>query len=317
MIATVTLNPAVDFALSVDRFVVGGTNRCHLDAVDAGGKGINASRVIHRLGRQTLAYGFAGGPTGNLLRRFLDDERVPYDLETLDDLTRIDIMVYVAASGQRSKLLLPGARIEARDLTNLKVKLASIASNSTAILGGSVPPGLHVNIYAELIGELNARGVQTILDTSGEALAIALAAHPALIKPNVEEAGEVLGRTLSGDADVLEAARELQCLGAGSVVISQGADGAIGVGATGAFKVIPPQVETRSTVGSGDSMVAGLAIALDERLGLEAGLRLGTAAGAATASIPGTHLCNAFQVAGLEPQVAVRPLMAASVQATG
>lgn len=316
MISTVTLNPAIDFALSVDRFVVGGSNRCKVDAIDAGGKGINASRVVHRLGRETMAYGFAGGETGNVLRRFLDAERVPYDFESLGEMTRIDVMVYVGASGQRSRLLLPGARVEPDNLANLKAKLARIGRNGTVVLGGSLPPGLPAGIYAELVEEFNARGVQSILDTSGEALAIALAARPEIIKPNVEEAGEVLGVVLKTDADVVEGALELQRRGARSVVISQGAGGAIAVGPDGAFKAVPPPIEARSTVGSGDSMVAGLAIALDESLGLETGLRLGTAAGAATASTPGTHLCNAFQVAGLEPGVVVTRLSRLSVRAT-
>jgi 6-phosphofructokinase 2 len=316
VIATITLNPAIDFALSVDRFVVGGTNRCKLDAVDAGGKGINASRVVHRLGRRTMAYGFAGGETGNLLRRFLDAERVPYDFEPLAEMTRIDIMVYVGASGQRSRLLLPGARVGSGDFENLRVKLAGIGANATVVLGGSLPPGLDPDVYTELIEAFRARGVQTILDTSGEALAAALQARPALIKPNVEEAAEVLGRTLCGDAEILEGALELQRRGACSVVISQGADGAIGVGPEGAFKAIPPPIEARSTVGSGDSMVAGLAIAVDERLGLQTGLRIGTAAGAATASISGTHLCDAAMVARLEPIVVIAPMPPAGVRAT-
>lgn len=109
---------------------------------------------------------------------------------------------------------------------------------------------------------------------------------------------------------------ELQRLGARGVVISQGADGAIGVGPNGGFKAVPPAIEARSTVGSGDSMVAGLAIALDEALGLESGLRLGTAAGAATAAIPGTHLCDAAQVSDLESRVLVARLPASQVRIT-
>jgi 1-phosphofructokinase len=137
VISSVTLNPAIDFALSIDAFVVGGTNRCKLDAIDAGGKGINASRVVHRLGRQTMAYGFTGGETGSLLRRFLDVEGVPHDFQVQDEMTRIDITVYVAASGQRSRLLLPGACVEYRDLANLKARLATIGRDTTVVLGRS------------------------------------------------------------------------------------------------------------------------------------------------------------------------------------
>lgn len=316
MISSVTLNPAIDFALSIDAFVVGGTNRCRLDAIDAGGKGINASRVIHRLGRPTMAYGFIGGETGSLLRRCLDAEGVPHDFHVLDEMTRIDIMVYVAASGQRSRLLLPGARVEYRDLAHLKAQLAAIGPHTTVVLGGSLPPGLQPGVYAELVDEFNLRGARTILDTSGAALELALKAHPTLIKPNVEEAACVLGRSLKGDADVLQAALELQRRGACSVVISQGAEGAIGIGPDGVFKAVPPQIEAKSTVGSGDSMVAGLAIALDEGLGLRSGLSLGTAAGAATAATAGTHLCDAARVADLQPRVLVKRVATSQVRVT-
>lgn len=305
-IITLTLNPAIDQALQIDQIVLGGTNRCRLDALDPGGKGINASRVIHRLGRPTLALGFVGGVTGAMLRARLDAEGVPNDFGEVSELTRVNVMVYETTPRRRTRIYLPGARVEPSQLVGIWRRLDGVPAGSMVILGGSLPPGLSPDTYRELVLGLNERGARAVVDTSGAALALVLAAGPALIKPNVEEASEVLGRTLVGDDDVLEAARELRRRGAERVVISQGADGAIGVGPDGAWKAVPPRVVARSTVGSGDSMVAGMAIALNEGKGLDEALRLGTAAGAATALTPGTQLCRPEDVARLLPLVVVK-----------
>lgn len=299
LITTVTLNPALDEAVALENLNLGHKNRCSLDSLDPGGKGVNASRVIQRLGRDTLALGFAGGVTGGLLLRKLDEESVPHAFFDVADETRVNIMIYERGSERRSRLYLPGARVERGQLEALQARLDGLSSGSVVIFGGSVPPGLPKSIYRDFIRTLNARGVRTIVDTSGEALAAALEAQPALIKPNVTEASELLGHPLLSDVEVLAAARELRARGAEQVVISQGARGAIGLNADGAWKALPPKVQARSTVGSGDSMVAGLAIALDEGKPLIEGLRLGTATGAATAMVPGTRLCRAQDVHAL------------------
>jgi 1-phosphofructokinase family hexose kinase len=304
-ITTVTLNPAVDVAVTVERLVQGGTNRCRLDSVDPGGKGLNASRVIGRLGRPTLALGFLGGPTGQMVRARLDAEGVPYCFDEVDDLTRLNTMVYELLNGQRTRIYLPGARVDPAKIEWLRERLADVPAGSTVILAGSVPPGLPHDVYRDLVGWLGARRVRTVVDTSGAALAAALDARPTLIKPNTDEVMELLGRTLATDEDVVAAAGELRQRGAEHVVISQGAAGAIAVGPEGVWKAVPPAVRARSTVGSGDSMVAGLAIALNEGKDVAEALRLGTAAGAATAITPGTQLCRPGDVTRFLPQVTI------------
>lgn len=308
-IATVTLNPALDIAVAIDAVTLGATNRCSLDALDPGGKGINASRVLHRLGRKTIAFGFLGGVTGALLRERLGDEGLPCEFDEVDEPTRFDVMVYERDSGRRSRLDLPGARVDPAKVAALLSRLERLGPNALVILGGSVPPGLPDTIYHDAVIALRRNGIRSIVDTSGQPLAAAIAARPSLIKPNVEEAEAVLGRRLTSDGAILEAAYELRRNGPDYVVISQGADGAIGVGPDGAWKAVPPSIVARSTVGSGDSMVAGLAIGLSEGDGFAEGLRLGTAAGAATAMVPGTHLCNALDVERLLSNVTLRPLV--------
>jgi 1-phosphofructokinase family hexose kinase len=171
-----------------------------------------------------------------------------------------------------------------------------------------MPPGIAETTYRDLVLALRRRGVRAIVDASGACLAAVLSAKPLLIKPNVEEAETLLNRALRGDEEVLAAAREIRAMGPDYVVISQGENGAIGVGPRGAWKAIPPKVVARSAVGSGDSMIGGLAIAFNEDMSFQEGLRLGTAAGAATATVPGTHLCSAEQVAALSPDVCVNSI---------
>lgn len=308
MITTVTLNPAVDEAIAIEEIALGEINRCDLDAVDPGGKGLNASRVIARLGRRTLALGFVAGVTGALIRARLDAEGVPHAFDDVPGLTRINVMVLERRVSRRTRLYLPGPRVGAADLARVRERLAALTEGETVVIGGTVPPGLEPSVYGDLVGWLRERGVRTVVDASGAALESALAAGPELIKPNVEEAVALIGRPLAGDDDVLEAARSLRALGAARVVISQGPHGAIGVDAEGAWKVRAPAVLVRTTVGAGDSMVAGLAIAVDEGMGLAEGLRLGTAAGTATCAVPGTQLGSRAEVERLLAEITVEPI---------
>ncbi len=312
MITTVTLNPAVDEAIALDEIALGATNRCDLDAVDPGGKGLNASRVIARLGRETLALGFVAGVTGALIRARLDAEGVPHRFDDVPGLTRVNVMVLERRPMRRTRLYLPGPRVERADLDRLYARLAAVVPGSMVVLAGSVPPGLDPTVYRDLVAWLKARGVRTVVDAAGAALEAALSAGPELIKPNVEEAAELIGHPIADDAEALDAAASLRALGVERVVISQGAQGAIGVDGTGAWKARAPVVLVRSTVGSGDSMVAGLAIALSEGRGLAEGLRLGTAAGAATAAVRGTQLCARDEVERLLPQVVMTPVRVAA-----
>lgn len=308
VITTVTLNPAIDEAIAVDEFRLGEKNRCSLENLDPGGKGINASRVILRLGGSTIALGFIGGVTGQLLRARLDDEHVMHAFDHVDDATRINVMVYERRSGRRTRVYLDGPHVPIEKLASLRMRLAQVSAGSIVVLGGSLPPGLHPTLYKEIVAELHAQDVRAIVDTSGAPLEAVLAAHPLLIKPNVEEVEEILGRSLPDDTAVLAAARELQARGAENVVVSQAERGAVAVGPGGAWKAFAPLVTASSTVGAGDSMVAGLALALNAGSGIVEGLRLGTAAGAATVMVSGTHLCRAEDVDALLERVRIEPL---------
>ncbi len=306
-IATVTLNPSIDVPLAMDDLRLGETNRCSSTVLDPGGKGINASRVIRRLGGETVAYGFVGGMTGKLLRKHLDEERIAHAFDEIDGFTRIDVMLFERSTGRRTRLLPQGPYIGPLHLERLRAALRAIEPGSVIVMGGSVPPGLDVTIYRDLVAALNARDVRCIVDTSGEALSSVLEARPALIKPNEVEAAYVAGRRLREEAEFLEVARELRARGARAVVISLGALGAVGVDDRDrAWRVTVPQIKVESTIGSGDSMVGGLALALNRDASFDEALRLGAAAGTATAMTPQRELCRLSDVERLLSQITVR-----------
>ena len=304
-IVTVTLNPAIDESITIEEFDLGGVNRCGFGSLDAGGKGLNASRVIHRLGRATLALGFVGGVTGAMIRERLDEEGVRHAFDDVEQMTRLNVMLYENRLSRRSRIYLPGAYVDAARFALLRQRLEAVAKNSIVVLGGSLPPGLDDRAYGDLVHWLHARDVHAIVDASGDALRHVLAAAPLVIKPDVEEASEILGTQIADDADAFAAARELRRLGAQNVVISQGAAGAVGISGSHAWKAHAPRILPRSTVGSGDSMVAGIAVALNEGGGLAEGLRLGTAAGAGTAMTPAAHLCRREDFESLLPRVRI------------
>jgi 6-phosphofructokinase 2 len=303
---TVTLNPAVDHYVEIGHLDLGETNRVRHSEFDVGGKGVNVSRVLHRLGHDTVAVAFVAGRAGDVVERALAREGVPARLIEGPGETRTNVSFRERDTGRQTSLNERGAEVPPALLDRLRDVLREIPPGGVAVLAGSVPPGPPPEVYRNLVTELRARGVRTVVDTSGEALAAALEARPALIKPNDEEAGDLIGRRLETEEDVMAAGRELRDRGPEIVVISMGGRGALAFTPEGVYRAVPPSVEKKSTVGSGDSMVAGLALALQpEAMPFPEALRLGTAAGAATAMTPGTDLCERDDVLRLLDEVRV------------
>ncbi|MCS7066770.1 MAG: PfkB family carbohydrate kinase, partial [Fimbriimonadales bacterium] len=185
---------------------------------------------------------------------------------------------------------------------------AYLPQASWLAMGGSLPPGAPRDAYALLIERAHQAGVPCALDSDGPPMLAGLRAKPDLIKPNEQEAERLLGRSLQGDTDCFAAAQELHKRGIRHVIISRGARGADVVSTEGVFRAIPPQVEARSTIGSGDSMVAGVLHILAQGGSLEEALRWGTAAGAATATTSGAEIACREQVLELLPLVKIRQI---------
>jgi 1-phosphofructokinase family hexose kinase len=310
MILTLTLNPAVDQTLWVPELAVGEVNRPHDSQLDPAGKGINVSRMAHRLGWPTLAFGFVAGDIGHIMERALDEERVHNHLVRIPGQTRINTTIVDEKSGSATSLYGPGPPVQHADVLELDRTLTFwLQAGRILVVAGTLLPGTAEDYYADLITRARAAGVKTILDSDGEAQRRAVTARPYLIKPNREEASRLLGRPLPDLPSVVAGAHEIRArYGVEVVILSLGKEGAVCVTGDRALRAIPPEVERRSTVGSGDSLVAGIAVALARGEDLEQGLRLGTAAGAATAMSSGTALGTPADIAILLPRVQIEDI---------
>jgi 1-phosphofructokinase family hexose kinase len=307
MIISLTLNPALDKTLLVRQLKLGTVNRVVQSQLDPGGKGINVSRVLHRLGRATIAFGFLAGNIGAIASRALDEEGVAHRFAWVTGETRLNVIVVDEAGGQSTNLYDEGPTIDAKSREALLADVTCwLDSARVLVAAGSLPPGVPSDVYAHILREASRRGVRTILDADGETLRLGVVGRPDVIKPNTKEAEAMLGRPLPDVDAVVAAARELLASAPRAVVISMGSRGSICATPGRVIHALPPKVERRSTVGSGDSLVAGLAIALAEGKEIVDGLRLGTAAGAATAMTTGTALGTPEDIERLLPAVDLR-----------
>ncbi len=309
MIVTVTPNPAVDQTVRVHRLEIDAVNRYFAPQFDASGKGVNVSRMVHRLGWPTLALGFLAGEIGLLIEKSLDDAGVAHHFIRVPDQTRLNMTVVDETTGTATHLLGPGPTVGREHLAQLDdLLLSNLPAARILVLAGNLPPGAPDDIYATYVRLGRAEGVQTIVDADNEALRLAVAAKPSVIKPNRAEAERLLGRKLPDLTAVAAGARELAARGIATVVISLGARGAIGTQGERVWLAVPPEVEQQSTVGAGDSFVAGLAVALASGNDIVEGLRHGTAAGAATAMTPGTAQGTAEVIRAILPRVRIEAL---------
>lgn len=280
MIYTVTFNPAIDYLLWTENFTPGITNRATREELQFGGKGINVSTVLSRLGEATTALGFVAGFTGDALEVALRQDGVNTDLIRLSQgHTRINVKLKGECETEINAV---GPVIDGAALKTLFRKLDGLQAGDTLVLAGSVPAGLPADIYERILQALQGRQLRCVVDTAGELLRRVLPYRPFLIKPNRQELEELMGASLPDDGAVAEAARALQRQGAVNVLVSLGKEGALLLDEQGRVHR-QPALGGRpvNTVGAGDSMVAGFLAGVSQ--GYAYALRLGAAAGGATA----------------------------------
>ncbi len=285
MIYTVTCNPALDCAVTLDTFCEGTLNRTGGATLTPGGKGINVSRVLAALGEDTLALGFIAGENGALLQSALRALGLKTDFLCLErGQTRINVKLYGL---RETELNAPGAPVLPAALCALERQLAGLELTpaDTVCLCGSLAPGMPPDTYARLVERLAGCGVvRTVVDASAAALEAAVAARPWLVKPNREELAALAGRDLPTLADVTAAAERLLARGAATVLVSLGGEGALLCAADGRRLYQPtPAGRVQGTVGAGDSLVAGFVAAMSRGEDVAGALRLGVACGSATA----------------------------------
>ncbi|MQY13064.1 Tagatose-6-phosphate kinase [Streptomyces sp. RB5] len=283
MLLTVTLNAALDLTYRVPRLRAHETNRVTEVAERPGGKGLNVARVLAALGHETVVTGLVGGATGAVLRTLLAastgvrDELVP-----TAGTTRRTVAVVDASTGDTTQLNEPGPQITPGEWGAFLARYATLLSGAAAVaLCGSLPPGLPVGAYADLIRRARAAGIPVLLDTSGEPLRRGIAARPDLVKPNAAELAQ-----LTGSTEPVRAARDARRRGAGAVVASLGAEGMLAVTPDGAWRAAVPETIAGNPTGAGDSAVAGLLSALAEGLPWPSRLARAVALSAATVAAP-------------------------------
>jgi 1-phosphofructokinase len=304
MIATVTLNPAVDKSLTVRGFEIGKTNRGEVDCVDAGGKGINVAKVLKRLGATVCALGLLAGSNGRFILEALRAEGIPSDFVLVPGETRVNLKIHDAEKGTETELNEPGFRVTAPQLEELRKKIEAHAPQcEVMVFSGSLPLEAPPEIFADLIHIAGAHRTTCFLDTAGTSLKRGLASGPFMIKPNRAEVEELLKRPLTTRRELVQAARELIAMGTEQVLISLGAEGAVGVTRKEALFAAPPAVTVRSSVGAGDTMVAVMAYAAVEGIPFRPAFQMAVAASAATVAMEGTKVADWAAVRALFPQV--------------
>ncbi len=292
-IVTVTLNPCIDKTFWVERLVADRKLAGRDVHEYPGGGGINVARVITRLGCEAHALWSRGGDMGSRLGRLLDSEHLSHLPIPIDGEVRQNVIVTDRSTGEQYRFGMPGPRLsEAERLRWIEALRAIPESVEYVVVSGSLPDAAPVDWFGDLLRAV-PRGARIIVDTKQEALRRALEVGVYLIKPNLRELEEIVGREMLHDEEIEWVAREIiERGGAEVVLVSLGRGGAILVTAQRMDRFASPPVPVRSKVGAGDSMVGALTTALAEKRQLEEAARFGVAAGAAAVMNDGTELCR-------------------------
>ncbi len=306
MILTLTVNPAIDRNVTADRLVFEDRSYILSTRESAGGRGINASCVIHSFGGETRAVTVSGGESGQRLKGFLTSCGYPVDVVRIRNEIRTNLTI-TDRQGLAVKLNEHGPAVDAAELKELEKTVENrLPGAAWLMLCGSLPPGAPADFYARLISTARARGVKTMLDTDGEALIEGLEAQPTVVAPNQQEAERLLARALITRQHFLEAAERIQAMKAESVVLSLGARGAVGIDGGRLFEAVPPRVEAVCPIGSGDALAAAFVWAMSRRGDFADALRWGVAAGTASARLPGVTFASLRDTRRVYKQVEIR-----------
>ncbi len=306
MIYTITLNPALDHYLEVDDLRVDDANRVKSECLYAGGKGIDVSRAIRHLGGDSMALGFIGGHNGRVMVDLLKREGVTSYFTPIAQETRRDIIISTRKQGSQTMLNARGPSVTADEWWSFLTHLRLLElRDAYVVLGGSLPRGVPPDAYYQIVTLVQRRGAKAILDADGPCLKAGLKAKPFAIKPNLNELRRVTGRSLRTEAEILAAADAMNRAGVKVVMTSRGRQGLLMVSRSERYRAIPPSVKVRSTVGAGDSTVAGFVFKHAGGKTLEDCVRFATAAGTAATLAPGNQLCRLRDVQRLLPKVKI------------
>jgi 1-phosphofructokinase family hexose kinase len=317
MILTLTPNPTIDRAIFVRNFELGKLAHAEREVVTPSGKGVDASLVIHELGGETIALGLNAGLQGRLLADMLGAWGIAHDFCQACGETRTATVLIDLAADQQSTISASTLNATEKHLSRLLETLDRYADRAWGLIcGGSLPPGLPVDSYAQLLRRARERGMITLLDTSKQALTYGVKGLPHVLKVNVDElqALEPEIEHVGPDADghrgdlVVRLAKRLGEWASDALVVTMGGRGALAVTREGSYHALPPEVAVSNTAGAGDALNGGLMLARSRGRSWSAALRLGTAAAASVVMNEGTAICQRAQVEALLSQVCIEQI---------
>lgn len=301
MIYTLTLNPSVDYIVEADAIILGRLNRSTKEAKFPGGKGINVSRVLRSIGIESKAIGFIGGFTGRYVEEFLNREGVFTGFVKVDGDTRINIKL---KADTETEINARGPEVSPLALGLLKEQIKQLGNGDFLVLAGSIPSSMPRTIYEEIVRIIKGTGAEVIVDAEGELLKTVLEYNPFLIKPNHHELGQYFNKDISSTDDAIFYGKKLVEAGAKNVIVSLAEKGAVYINETSAYTATVPNGEVKSSVGAGDSMVAGFLAQYLKTNDRQAAFQYSVASGSATAFSIG--LCTPEKVEQLLTKVKIQ-----------
>lgn len=306
MIVTLTINPAIDRTISVDRLAFEDRAYIKSSGETAGGRGVNSAEVIHAFGGETVAVLTSGGEPGKRLEGLLTNQGIKIAVAPIGRDTRTNLTI-TDRHGLTVNLNEPGPELTKTEVARVEKTVRDALSHASwLMLCGSLPPGVPPSFYAKAIAIARQKKVKTLLHASGEALREGIEAKPTVVTPNQQEAERLLGRTLLTRTQWLEAAEQVRKMGADSVVLSLGSRGAIGAFGDGLYEALPPRVDAVCPIGAGDALTAAYVWSTLRKKNAADSLRWGVAAGTASARLPGMQFASLAQTQEIYKQVELR-----------
>jgi len=282
LIVTVTLNPSVDIRFEVDSFRRGEVSRARESEQTAGGKGLNVTRVLQQLKAPVVATGLLGGKPGEFIQEYLESEEIASSFVKISDPTRSCIAIL--EDGTKTEVLGPGAWIKKEEIEDFYRVFKNLTEKAEIVcISGSLPRGIPSDFYRALIERAQASDCRVLLDTSGKPLVEGLKGCPELVKPNLEELQELLGKNLEKEDELARGLKEIVNSGTQIACLSLGKDGALVFGKEKYFKIRVPRIRVENPVGSGDAMLAGWAYGLLKGFELEKAAIFASACGVSNA----------------------------------
>ncbi|HWB25696.1 MAG TPA: 1-phosphofructokinase family hexose kinase [Chitinophagaceae bacterium] len=292
-IVTITPNPCIDKSTAIPNLLPEKKLRCTMPVLEPGGGGINVARAIKKLGGNAVAVYMAGGYNGNLITRLLTEEKVDCVPVQIEGDTRENIIVLDKAANLQYRFCMPGPDVLENEIQTCLQHIEEMNDIEYIICSGSLPPGMPASFFASVARVAKRKNARVVVDTAKDALRLAVKEGVYLIKPNIGELSELAGVDELNIESVINTAHQIiNNNGCEVVVVSLGAAGALLVTKTIVKQIATPPVKRKSTVGAGDSMTAGIIMALSKGMGITEAVQYGVASGTAATMNPGTQLCR-------------------------